>query len=295
MSSNIIFRNKCPLCGSSSKRIVSNAGLSHPSVRDFLKSYYKGRISFADLQGWRYEIAICLRCAFIWQTYILGDFLMSELYSKWISPEESLKKKEYAGAVLHNGYVEEAGAISLLFKKNFPRAPVLDYGMGWGVWCVTVAASGHTVFGYEIDSQRILFARNRGVSVIDEETLTGMRFGFINCEQVIEHVSDPKVVLEMLARSLASGGYIRIAVPNGADAERLLASPFLAVGKNAIQPLEHINCFTRQTLLFLAASVGLLPMSREMLIRKFFSLPRLLLRHLISDTSIYFFKPGNPL
>jgi hypothetical protein len=48
-------------------------------------------------------------------------------------------------------------------------------------------------------------------------------------------------------------------VPDGRDVVRRLRRHGWSPGLDAIHPLEHINCFTRATLIQLAASVGLRP------------------------------------
>jgi hypothetical protein len=94
-----------------------------------------------------------------------------------------------------------------------------------------------------------------GIEVI--ENLSGQRFDFINAEQVFEHIPSPCETLQQLAEHLNSGGVIHIAVPNGAGIERKLARPDWKPTGDAVLPLEHINCFTRRTLIRLGETVGL--------------------------------------
>ncbi len=278
------------MCGFKAKSILYDADVAHPSVAHFLKDYYKGRVTIGDLKEWRYQVAECPLCGFIWQTYVLGDTLAHKLYSEWISPSESMDKKKAAGMALRRGYAEEAVAISFLIKKPAEQIIVLDYGMGWGQWCFMMWAFGYKIFGYEIASERVSSAQGAGISVLDDDAFKTMHFDFVNCEQVLEHVSSPLETFKKLAQSLKCGGYLRVAVPNGAGIRRAMQDPFWIPGKNAIHPLEHVNCFTRKTLVNLGIAAGLRPLSRFGLLRVFFSSPRLCVRHILGGTSLYFLK-----
>jgi len=125
---------------------------------------------------------------------------------------------------------------------------------------------------------------------VDDDDIKTMQFEFINCEQVLEHVSDPVATVAQLAQSLVRGGYLRIAVPDGARVSRIARSASFVIGKNAVHPLEHVNCFTKKTLMRLGASAGLAPLSSLALIRALYSLPRLSLRHMVNRTALYFLK-----
>jgi 2-polyprenyl-3-methyl-5-hydroxy-6-metoxy-1,4-benzoquinol methylase len=210
------------------------------------------------LAGEPYEIARCLGCGFAWQTHVVGDECAGLLYSKWISSEESLDKKRFGDVSLFEKYASEAREIASLVGKRPHETDVLDFGMGWGYWCRMAAAFGYRTFGYEYSKERREHARTLGVSVLDSVAEIGsMRFDFINAEQVFEHVVDPVNVLRSLVRSLRPGGSMRIAVPNAdGPLSRLERGPALPPEK-ALQPLEHINCFTRRTLEALGVAAGL--------------------------------------
>lgn len=250
MHEKFLHRPVCELCGSEEKMVLFSKKFTDPNVWDFLERYYEGRVEKDDLIDGEYEVVKCFKCGFVWQAYILINELMDKLYNFWISPQQSLAKKKYAEISFFNGYAREAASIVSFFSTRAFEIDVLDFGMGWGYWCQTAKAFGYNVSGFEISKDRIEFARKNGIDVIrDFSEITNRRFDFINAEQVFEHVPDPLQTLKMLVRSLKNGGVVRISVPNGKGVEQELAKSKPKVFKNAITPLEHINCFTHQTLI----------------------------------------------
>lgn len=249
MTKNFIFRPYCELCQSDEKQILLSREFYHPSVWEFLATYYEGRINKHDLADGKYEIAKCSKCGFIWQTYILNDELIDKLYSVWISPEQSFIKKNQADVTLYSAYAREVEYISFLLNKKPFEINVLDFGMGWGYWCLMAKAFRYNVSGLELSQERTDFARENAINVIGWSDISSDRFDFINAEQVFEHLSNPLETLKSLVRSLRKGGFIRISVPDGKEIEQELRNPEWKASKNAIQPLEHIDCFTHETLL----------------------------------------------
>jgi SAM-dependent methyltransferase len=117
-------------------------------------------------------------------------------------------------------------------------------------------AYGYRVAGFELSPRRQQHARAWGIHVIDSlESLE--RYDFVNCHQTLEHVPDPLATLARLVEALEPGGLLRVSVPDGLGMEQQLAAPGWRAGKDALHPLEHLNCFTGSTLARLAARVGL--------------------------------------
>ncbi len=252
---NLIKRHACSLCGSTDKSSLLSKPFFDESVWNFLETYYENRIPKEIFKGEVFEIFKCQNCGFIWQAGHLNEALMSELYGSWISTKDSLAKKQNNLNGFAFGYVAEASAIASLIKKAPSSIDVLDFGMGWGYWLMTAKLFGYNVSGFEVSKERIEFAKNNGLEVILD--LANKKFDFINAEQVFEHVDNPLQTLKDLVETLNPDGVIRISVPNGADIERECKKSTWKASKNAIHPLEHINCFTHSSLKTLAKNAGL--------------------------------------
>jgi 2-polyprenyl-3-methyl-5-hydroxy-6-metoxy-1,4-benzoquinol methylase len=266
MHTAFVYRPHCELCGSSQTQSLLKKSFTDPAVWDFLTHYYQGRIEKELLVGASYEISKCLRCGFIWQASILNDDLMSKLYDTWIAADGSLKKKRAAEVPL--GYLRQAELIGRLLPDKAPaNLHVLDFGMGWGYWCMAARTAGYHAVGLEISEKRLQFAREQGVEVVKQlSELRDQNFDFINADQVFEHIPQPLQTLKLLVAHLNPGGIVRIAVPDGQGIEHELARPDWRASKNSIHPLEHINCFQHKTLIHLGEYAGLSVVSQPALL-----------------------------
>lgn len=253
-----VRRPDCRLCGSRSARTLIRRSFLEPTVWDFLERYYEGRIGPAELAAGYYQVNQCTHCGFLWQVEILDEVGMDALYSRWISPQQSLAKKTAAPVEHAARYAAEVELIARLLKRPPSQLYVLDFGMGWGHWCSMAKAFGYRVVGLELSSDRIAHARRQGIAVIQRlDDLPRECLDFINSEQVLEHVAEPRQALAALVRALRPGGIVHLGVPNGRGIARALARRGWKPAKDAIHPLEHINCFTPTTLAALGRSAGL--------------------------------------
>ena len=148
------------------------------------------------------------------------------------------------------------------FNKKPGQLKVYDYGMGFGQWCQMAKAFNCQTHGSDISPSRCAYAEANGITVLSADELPAGEFDFINCNQVLEHLSDPLEVLQKLTRALKPDGLIHLNVPDCRKPKRELRkgriTPRLI---KAMDPLQHINGFDHDSLLRLAARVGLKPVS----------------------------------
>jgi SAM-dependent methyltransferase len=258
MSENFVKRNACPCCGSNSYKVIFSMKFSDEKIWPFLDSYYEGRIPKKKVASDYYNVARCNDCDLLFQEYTLTDSNMFLLYEKWISAEKSLDKKKFAGISLYKNYALEIEGICKFLNKKPYEISVLEYGMGWGFWSNLAKAYKYNVTGVEISKTRVAFAIKNGLRVIEEVSQEKSHsFGYIYSNQVFEHIPNPKETIRELARVLEKNGIIHIQVPNRRGIERGLRHPDWKAQKGAIQPLEHTNCFNRNSLKILADQAGL--------------------------------------
>lgn len=250
----------CKVCGAGKPEILKSTAFLSPPVWDFLDAYYRGRLGKELFGDALFQVNKCHSCGFIWQANILGPEGMALLYGDWISPEESLAKKKNSDAAVFRDYAAQAQTIALLAGKKPIETEVLDFGMGWGFWCLMAKAHGYNVRGLEISKSRVAFARGNGIDVYENLALLSDRnYDFINTEQVFEHLDRPAETIRTIAGMLKPGGHVRISVPDGSGIEAKLRGTAWKAAKDAIHPLEHINCFTYPSLVKLGETAGLRP------------------------------------
>lgn len=265
-SNYLIERKACPICGSVNLVCIFSTTYENLKLRSYLESFYgkQGKIEFEYLMGATYSLLKCLGCKFIFQKYIPNDFLSKKLYEEWIDPKLSeyfhLSVKSMPTRLF---YAEEIVRIISLIRKEPKEIEILDFGMGWGSWALMAKAFGCKVYGIELSQCKIEHALQNGLKILTSEELQEYKFDFINAEQVFEHLSYPLDTLKSLKSALKEKGIIKLSVPQCHNIEKRLRKPdwFAPRGSksslNAVAPLEHINCYSRNSILEMGQSVGL--------------------------------------
>ncbi|MDX6711018.1 MAG: hypothetical protein QOH96_2034 [Blastocatellia bacterium] len=260
-----VYRSCCPVCSNDKKRLLVNEPFDDGPIYEHIREYYKKKGLFEPhyLEGAFYRVVECTDCRLIFQEFVPNDELLCRIYAHWTFPEAAATRNlENLGSNVQQ-YVKEQ--LLLKYWSNDRKLRVLDYGMGHGRWCEIAYAFGHKVYGYEFEDTREKNATQRGVvNVVAYDDIAKGEFDFINAEQVFEHLTQPMEVLRHLVKGLKPGGMIRIGVPSGILVKRNLSRGTgydfrkrQRFGLNPIEPLQHLNCFTAQSLVRLGNEAGL--------------------------------------
>jgi 2-polyprenyl-3-methyl-5-hydroxy-6-metoxy-1,4-benzoquinol methylase len=259
MSVGFQQRERCPLCESSSNRLLCDIPYSDQRLADYIEQFYRGRVALKSLQSASYRVAQCEHCDFIYQDSILDNKGMQTLYEDWIDHAQSLLRKQSAKSQRYRQYAGQIQTLAGLLNQRPDQSRILEYGMGWGYWSRMAQAHGFDVVGFELSKQRSEYARQMGVTVIDALPASVAGFDCIYANQVFEHLPDPMQTLVELCRQLKPEGIVFLRVPDGRGVAAWLEQRGWSPELEAIHPLEHINCFTRKTLISFAANAGLKP------------------------------------
>ena len=141
---------------------------------------------------------------------------------------------------------------------------LLDVGCGTGDFLRLAKNRGWDVVGTEISATGSHAARNQGLSVhtgeLWEARLPAASFDLITCWHVIEHVAEPRRVIEEIHRILRPSGWLVLATPNLDD--RIFRAAYrLARGRRPRfyergEREVHLFFFSAATLRRLVTSVG---------------------------------------
>lgn len=259
-------REACPVCGLDAAETVYSTPFGEGGVGRFVRDYY--HIDPAVLREAPYELQHCPRCALVFQHYVGGAELLTDLYSDWVDEPEDPERdiatyRAEIGAVMESRDAHELMAASSYLGRPLEGMKTLDYGMGWALWARIAARLGCESYGSDLAQPRMDYAARQGVRTVTDEEIQAHRFDFINTEQVFEHVPQPLDLLERLASALAPGGVVKISVPSGERIDGLIES--LRAGTYEgdretiipVQPLEHLNCFRRASVQAMAERAGL--------------------------------------
>ena len=217
---------------------MSSLRLSLPyhSIREWLSAYYRTDV---DLDG-DYTVRECRKCATYFQGEVASDAFLAKLYGEWIQPHDD---------PVNTRDLDEIKLVSRFLRR--PTLRTLDYGMGCGAWAMASLRLGHDSHGFDLSEVRMRLAREIGI----ETTVEG-QFDFINTEQVLEHLSNPSAAMAALTERLLPDGILKISVPSRMGlkhaVERLKVGNPMDSSIMPVQPLEHLQAFSRRGLKLLA-------------------------------------------
>ncbi len=260
-------RIKCPACGSRRNTTLFQADFCQSPIKEYLESLYSQvgpGVEFEYLEGSSYILEECEDCGLIYQGEVPNEFLMKRLYEHWIEPNTVLEmeKKERDARFYLGCAAEIVRGIDYLGKIP-SEVKFLDFGMGWGSWCLIARGFGCDSYGADLSRSRTEHGDRLGIKVLSWDELNQHKFDFINAEQVFEHLAEPLETLAHLRNCVAPNGIIRINVPGGRDMRRKLelgdwsAPQESPDSLNDVAPLQHVNCFNFGSMVRMAQGAGL--------------------------------------
>ncbi|MCR4297167.1 MAG: class I SAM-dependent methyltransferase [Gallionella sp.] len=267
MNQYFVQRSVCPGCGSSHIANLCDIPYTESPIRDYLAWYYKGvgpGVELEYLKGARYILDECLACGLVYQQEIPGTEVLQRLYERWLDPVTVRQMERVErGPGYYLWIATELSRVLEFLGRPPSEIAFLDFGMGWGHWCLLAKGFGCSASGAELSDVRSAYAEKMGITVLGCNELPTGQFDFINAEQVFEHLADPLDTLLKLAKALKPGGVIRLGVPTGWDIKARLrlwdwnAQDATPNSLNAVAPLQHINCFNFQALHTMGVTAGL--------------------------------------
>lgn len=255
-------RKECPACTSGGFKTKYQTRYDEPPIKDYLVEFYspQGAVEFEYLSEATYALCECDVCGLIFQRDIPNEVLMEKLYGHWIDPQKALIRHQKQDDIgYHSQNAQEIMQIISYFRKAPSSLCFFDFGMGWGEWALMAKAFGCESYGTDLSLDRREHAQSNGIKVIMWDEIPQHRFDFMNTEQVFEHIPDPLRTLLHLKTALKTDGILKISVPAGNDMKRRLRvmdwkAPIRSKNAlNSVAPLEHINCFSRTSLLQMAS------------------------------------------
>ena len=211
--------------------------------------FFKDRLSNID-----FNLLKCNNCQFIWQEKSLNKKFSIDLYDKIIDKKKSLIKSKTKFEKRKYKNRKEINFIINQFKKI--NINILDFGAGWGHWLHSGEKSKFNSYALEMSTHRKKYISNLGIKVIDNNTVRNYKnfFHFIRLDQVVEHLEDFKTVFKLIKKLARKDCIFYLSVPDG---NKIINNPSrIKIEKGAIQPLEHLNCFSRYSLIKLLKIEG---------------------------------------
>jgi len=282
----MIERLQCPICRQAAAPVFARP-YSHAALQAIVSRAGLG----AKLDGKAYEIRRCPACDLWFQTWVMED---AELECWYSPPRDRASFMEEIGRQRLHWFAHLTEEILVMRQLVAEPVPVvLDFGCNWGKWASMALAHGCEVFAVDVNRDAAAFCASRGIRMLGYDELPGLRFDFVNVDQVAEHLGDPLNVVRHLAACVKPGGFLKLATPGNARLPRQLGdaqarrddSVLDAATLDSLLPLEHVNLFTGRSLVALARAAGLepalLPFGKWLGAGQLWNLPRQLNRNLV--------------
>ncbi len=255
-TTNHIKERFCPSCSSQNQTVLFT--LSMAKVFQVNPTYHEAWFSESSISpDFEFPIVKCNECGFVFSRFRMKDEIAFSYYNEGIDAQKSQEKifkKEK-----RTSFLEIWRNLNLISDKQ-DYAKVLDFGAGWGDFLAIAKSPGVEVFGLEFDERKIAFAQSQGVLAGDIQFIKkNAPYDIFMCNQVLEHLNQPKEALEELRGVLRIGAVGFISVPNFdepvIDQQLSLLNSGLPAKKD-VDPLGHLNYFTPQHLRKMVSDAG---------------------------------------
>jgi SAM-dependent methyltransferase len=248
-----VHRDLCLGCSSASIAMLSSGSFDEDPLHSFIANDPWGENPLPYLKNARWEYVICKECALTYHRKVLSPEWAERKFSKWISAEAiaEFERKLPPGSKFERGlhFTERAIQIEKLTRGR-GSIRVLDFGCGNGEFVEQCRLYGLEAVGVDRSTARI--EKNRGTIYPDLGALYGEQFHAITLFEVLEHLEEPRPVLEALLPHLCPGGILVLETPDASGVTGIQSFHDYQM----IHPLDHINGFTPKTLRSFAERLG---------------------------------------
>jgi 2-polyprenyl-3-methyl-5-hydroxy-6-metoxy-1,4-benzoquinol methylase len=139
---------------------------------------------------------------------------------------------------------------------TLPRGKFMDVGCGAGNTVALARQLGWSAMGIEIDPSAVRTAQISGLHIeqgtYEKLALYQGQFDCIMCSHVLEHVHNPRDLLEKVKQALKPGGYFLLILPNALSALR----HYFGANWRGLEAPRHLSIPAEPELLQLLASLG---------------------------------------
>ena len=138
----------------------------------------------------------------------------------------------------------------------------MDVGSGPGLFLDAARERGWKTLGVEPSNEASAFSRDtlnldvRSIFLNNETKDTLGLFSAINLGEVLEHLAEPREMLQIVKSMLNIGGVLTIIVPNDFNPIQNILSEKLGVKPWWVAPPHHLNYFDVSSLTNLVSSIG---------------------------------------
>jgi SAM-dependent methyltransferase len=239
-----VRQRDCPVCGEAAGKASIFLTRSLDETRLTKDSFSSRKIP--EFMTW--QLVKCGRCATVFASEAPAATALAEAYHQ--ADYDSAEEATYAALIYRQ-------ALEPLLSGLKRRRLALEIGTGTGVFLSQLRQLGfRETVGIEPSSAAIAAAAPENQRDIHEGIFTGTEFApesasLICCFQTMEHVPDPRFVVEAAFRMLEPGGMLALITHDyRAPLNRLLGR------RSPIVDIEHLQLFCPESLRYLVTAAG---------------------------------------
>lgn len=193
------------------------------------------------------DIVSCRKCATVYTTYSPW-YSSADYYDQSYYSEESLAPPAFVQIRLDE--------ITREFSRYRQTNRLLDLGSGAGSLLLAARKHGWEAQGLDVSPNAVKHVRKLGFEVFRGELqaaqFPSQHFDVITAAEILEHLSEPRLLLQEVARILRPGGLLWATTPHA----RGLSARVLGLKWRCIWPPEHLQLFSARGLTALLRDVG---------------------------------------
>ena len=192
------------------------------------------------------DLVSCRKCLTLYTPY--SPWYSSEYYYDTYYPEASLSPPAFVQTRLEE--------ITAEFAPHRKTNRLLDIGCGAGNLLQAARKNGWNAQGLDVSPSAIKHVRQLGFEVFQGELqnagLPAQQFDVITAAEILEHLSDPRLLLLEVSRLLRPGGLFWTTTPHA----RGLSARLLGLNWRCVWPPEHLQLFSAKGMKTLLRDVG---------------------------------------
>lgn len=211
-------------------------------------------------EKWRFKYVTCIHCQTLYMCPRPSPQVMDSYYSNsenyryWaehIFPGSEAARREK----IHRPWLERV--LGYCQRYAIPHGVLMEVGAGFGTFASLATESGQfeKVVAIEPTPEMAQACRDRGVAVINkriEDVTDEVEYAdVVVAFETIEHLFEPRQLLDQCARLMRSGSLLVLSCPNGQGFDIALLGPVSL----AVDP-EHVNLFNPASLSLLVEAHG---------------------------------------
>lgn len=264
-AATFVARESCVACGGESVEVLDSGKYSEDPVRGHIESDPWGESPLPYLQDHVWEYVKCKGCGQMYQKWLLTPEWQEVRFSKWMN-EEAIRKFEVDHGLdrpeVHfhkcTNFVKHVLRVEKLTRsiRGEHAVRVMDFGCGWGEYLVVAKQFGFDAYGVDRAPDRQEVTSRKGVTVFSDleeaKQKVGEGFHAVSLFQVLEHIEEPLGLLKGIREVMTNDGVLILEVPNCEGVTGINSKQ----DYYQIHPLEHINCFTPDSLAGIARRAG---------------------------------------